>query len=225
MISFTFNGYPLRVMQYGEGIFEKDMAGHSHGPFSYELHNILGGKGTLCTDTQEFSLRRGDFFLTGPGVWHRQTTVPADPMREVYVYLQGDATKSKDAVVSAFLSNPFYFGSRPEFEPLFSGILREKAEKKPGYPTVVVALLQIVLTEFSRALLPEYLHGSEDNSDLNDRRYLIVESAFLYDPAGVTLSSLAEAVGLSERQTQRLLLKYYGKSFSEKKKEALTRRF
>lgn len=55
--------------------------------------------------------------------------------------------------------------------------------------------------------------------ELNDRRFVLIEQAFLYTP-DLTLSELAEKIGVCERQTQRLLKKYYGKTFREKKKES-----
>ena len=38
----------------------------------------------------------------------------------------------------------------------------------------------------------------------------------------VTLTELSEKIGLSERQTQRLLRKYYGKNFREIKRNILS---
>ena len=47
---------------------------------------------------------------------------------------------------------------------------------------------------------------------------MIIEKMFLYEK-DFTLSQLSSNLGLCERQTQRLLKKYYGKTFTQKKKE------
>lgn len=51
---------------------------------------------------------------------------------------------------------------------------------------------------------------SPDNS-----RAFVVEKAFLYDFADLTLESLSERIGLSPRQTQRFLRENYGRKFQE----------
>lgn len=88
MIDFQWNGYEFKIVQYGEGIFKKDMAGHSHSKNSYELHYITGGKGKLTTDCKVYELSRGDFFITGPEIYHQQSTSVDEPLQEVYIYLQ-----------------------------------------------------------------------------------------------------------------------------------------
>lgn len=56
---------------------------------------------------------------------------------------------------------------------------------------------------------------SPDNS-----RAFVVEKAFLYDFADLTLESLSERIGLSPRQTQRFLRENYGRKFQELRTKA-----
>ena len=46
--------------------------------------------------------------------------------------------------------------------------------------------------------------------------FLIIEEAFLYDYANITIDELAMRIGLSVRQTQRILKQYYGVTFRDK---------
>ncbi len=48
----------------------------------------------------------------------------------------------------------------------------------------------------------------------------MIEYAFINNPS-ITLRELSDIIGLCERQTQRLLRKYYRKTFREKKAEAM----
>ena len=57
-------------------------------------------------------------------------------------------------------------------------------------------------------------------SNLIDGKTLIIERAFLYHYETITLENLAKTLGLSVRQTERFLKKYYGKTFQQKKQEA-----
>ena len=53
-----------------------------------------------------------------------------------------------------------------------------------------------------------------------DNTYYIIHSSFLYEYQSITLDKLAKRLGLSNRQTERLLQKYYGNTFLKKKTEA-----
>lgn len=220
MITFSWNGYKFCVVQFGRGIFEKDMAGHSHSKNSYELHYIVGGKGKLATDSKNYPLSKGDFFVTGPNVYHQQSTEKSDPLQEIYIYLQTGGEKTNDSLISAFLSTHFYFCKNDDLQKYFEMILCENHEKKLGYETAVGAIMQLLLTQITRIYIPQFNGISNNNSNLNDRRFFIIESAFIENPKSLTLADLAEAIGLCERQTQRLLKKYYGKSFTQKKEES-----
>ena len=80
--------------------------------------------------------------------------------------------------------------------------------------------MQALLTDISRLYLPEEyeVKNAEENENLNEKRFMIIEKMFLYEK-DFTLSQLSSNLGLCERQTQRLLKKYYGKTFTQKKKE------
>lgn len=54
MISFLWNGYEFKIVQYGAGVFRKDMTGHSHSKNSYELHYMTNGKKTNDTLVSAF---------------------------------------------------------------------------------------------------------------------------------------------------------------------------
>ena len=223
MLHFTWDEFDFTLLQYGKGVFTKDMVGHSHSKNSYELHYILDGEGTLTTKDKKFPLSKGMFFVTGPHIYHQQSTNPNNPLTEIYVYLQAGEKKTNHALVSTFLDTHFFIQENCPFAELFCQILREEEEKRWGYRTNIMALLQLLLTEISRTYWPEYCEMEENNGNLDDRRFILIENAFIENPKGITLRGLSEQIGLCERQTQRLLRKYYGKTFSEKKSESSIR--
>ena len=220
MIRFIWNDYEFKVIQYGRGVYREDMAGHSHSANSYELHYILGGKGTLVTDTNSFEVSKGSFFVTGPQVYHQQNTNTAEPLEEAHIYLEACGKKTNDALVSAFLSNVFYICSDNLLEEYINTILFEKERKAIGYEAIVCANIQIILTWLARRYLPDSFPRPIESENLNDKRFLIIENAFIANPQELTIAKLSAMIGLCERQTQRLLKKYYGKTFTEKQREA-----
>lgn len=223
MINFKWNDFDFTLLDFGKGVFRKDMAGHSHSKNSYELHFIVDGEGKLTTDSKAYNLSKGDFFVTGPNIYHQQSTNPKNPLTEYFLYIQASDKKTNNALVSTFLSNHFYLCRDCKLFSVVERILQEDNEKKWGYENIIAALMQILMTEITRLYWPNFTTAKESSENLNDRRFILIEQAFINDPKGITLTKLSGIIGLCERQTQRLLEKYYGMSFSQKKAESIKR--
>lgn len=221
MITYKWNDFDFSLIEFGRGIFRENMAGHRHSKNSYELHFIVDGEGTLTTDTKAYSLSKGNFFVTGPNIYHQQSTNPENPLTEYYLYIQASDKKTNNVLVSTFLSNHFYFSENCELSGLVEKIIVEAANKKWGYENIISALMQILMTEITRLYWPDFIVSDNRNENLNDRRFILIEQAFINEPEGITLTKLSGIIGLCERQRQRLLEKYYGMSFKEKKAESV----
>lgn len=221
MISFSWNNVLFDITDIGGGVLGEDIPRHAHAKNSYELHFIVEGKGLLITDTDRYQLSAGDFFITGPNVYHEQLADKSNPVSDVFIMLQAVNADKPNAVSSIFLENHFYFASDVD-SSIAQLILTEFRGKGADYKSAVSGLAMKLLTDIARLLLPDTFSDSKSFDGLYDRRFVIIEQAFLYSP-DITLSQLSEKIGLCERQTQRLLKKYYGKSFREKKKESINR--
>ena len=218
-----WQGTEFTLVQGGLGVLREDIAGHVHSQNSYEIHYIVGGKGKLITDKREYDLSEGVFFVTGPDVYHEQKTNKENPLTEVHCYLQVHDKKTKDVLVNAFFEKHFYLKKHHSFKKYFTKLAVELGDRHVGYESVVNGCLDCVLTEYARGLIGDY--GQTElkcSPDLNDKRYLQVEVEFMNNGENVTLTELSEKIGLSERQTQRLLRKYYGKNFREIKRNILS---
>lgn len=218
MIQFVWNDVLFAITDIGGGVLGEDIPRHAHAKNSYELHFITGGSGALITDTKNYALRALDFFITGPNIYHAQSADANNPVQDVFIMLQAVRTDKANAVSSIFLENHFCFFR--DFDVLTAQtILAEYRNKKTDYKSAVSGLTMKLLTDITRRLLPDAFAESMSAEELNDRRFVLIEQAFLYTP-DLTLPELAEKIGVCERQTQRLLKKYYGKTFREKKKES-----
>lgn len=217
MINFKWNGIDFSITDIGGGKLGDDIPRHAHAKGSYELHFITGGSGKLITDDKEYELKSGNFFITGENIYHQQMADKEHPVEDVFLMLQANHTAKATAVGSVFLSNRFCFLS--DFDIAYAiAILKEYRQKLPDFKSAVAGLTMKTLTDITRRMLPEEFTDTMNDSNLNDRRFVLIEQAFLYSD-NLTLTKLANTIGLCERQTQRLLKKYYGKSFREIKKE------
>lgn len=217
VIEFKWNDVLFDITDLGGGKLEDNISRHSHALNSYELHFITGGKGRLIAEGREFHLKKGDFFITGPNICHEQFTDENDNTEDVFVTVQAKNTKKANKISRLFLCTPFFFTSNFDCETAYC-LLKEYREKKLDYQSCVSALCKILMTQIIREIADgeDFVESSTQN--LNDRRFTIIDQAFLYEK-DLTLSSLSEKIGLCERQTQRLLKKYYSKTFREKMKE------
>ena len=217
MISFVWHGLRFSVSEIGGGVLYGGISPHTHSKNSYELHYITAGRGELETDTAVYKLQAGNFFVTGPQLLHAQRSDPHAPMEDIFIYLQKEAVLKKDAVGDTFCETNFWFCR--EFPPsVLPVILSEYREKALDYETAVSGLLSKLLTDIVRQYVPKtYIHTKTPSENLNNRRFWLIENAFL-DEKNLTLRALSEKIGLCERQTERLLQKYYGNSFREMKK-------
>ncbi len=217
MINFKWNGIDFSITDIGGGKLGEDIPRHAHAKGSYELHFITGGSGKLITDDKEYELKSGNFFITGENIYHQQMADKEHPVEDVFLMIQANHTAKATAVGSVFLSNRFCFLS--DFDIAYAiAILKEYRQKLPDFKSAVAGLTMKTLTDITRRMLPEEFTDTMNDSNLNDRRFVLIEQAFLYSD-NLTLTKLANTIGLCERQTQRLLKKYYGKSFREIKKE------
>ena len=92
-LDVTLENIVFRIIDIDKGEFEQSFPRHMH-PF-YELHYIIGGKGWLLLDGEEYSLSCGDIFITAPKVYHAQLTDSADYMREYHIAFEiSDSTKT-----------------------------------------------------------------------------------------------------------------------------------
>lgn len=217
MISFSWNNVSFSITDIGGGSLGTPIPRHAHAKDSYELHFITGGSGVLITDFKSYHLKAGDFFITGPGVYHEQNSDRKNPVSDVFIMIHAVNTSKANAISSTLLETHFYYCESFAFSAA-QQILEEYRAKKADFKSAVSGLAMKLLTDITRRLLPQTFDEKASAENLNDRRFVIIEQSFLYTP-DLTLTELSNKIGVCERQTQRLLKKYYGKSFREKKKE------
>lgn len=196
---------------------------HSHGINCYEIHYISEGYGTLNADEQEYAVTPNTLFVTGPLVSHSQITDPNSPMLEWCIYLRADAieTEKYDDIISEFLSRNFWIGqAEPDFLNLFQKLFSELGYRLGGYKNMAGLIISEIIISIARNYIKMSEYIDEASGFTAERTSIIIEEYFLYEYRSASLNELSKRLGLSPRQTQRIIKKYYGSSFAEKKEEA-----
>lgn len=235
-IRFSMDGVSIRALNIGLEYFDHALPSHSHGNGCYELHYIPRGFGKLkiggnycksansSTAESIYDITPNTLFVTGPHVEHSQSPVSPDQMQEYCVYLKiySPHKKTSSPILDAFTSIPFWIGKDTQgIHALMQQLFNELAHRYTGYQNQVELLLSQLLIYTVRNY--EHCQPSKtvfSKNNLTDSKSVIIEEYFLYEYQNLSLETLADKLKLSTRQTQRLLLEYYGKTFQQKKTEA-----
>lgn len=226
---FTIDGSAIRSTNI---VFEElttAIPSHSHGSGCYEIHYISAGQGRLLADGQYYDITPNTLYVTGPHVEHAQSSLPGAPMQEYCVYLQFKIPKKKklSPLLDAFCSTSFWLGQdTQDVFALMRQLFSELRHHRIGYQNQVKLLLSQLVIYMVRnyqqdtGAPPQTSAPDPSDAKAVTHKSIIIEKYFLFEYQNLSLQELAKRLSLSPRQTQRLLIAYYNKSFREKKAEA-----
>ncbi len=222
-IQFSAGGCKFHAVNLISSEINHDIPMHSHGINCYEIHFISEGYGTINANGTEYPVTPDTLFVTGPLTEHAQFTDPACPMKEWCIYLRADSNENEkyDDIILKFLSEKFWIGQDVQgLLPLFQRLFSELNNRFAGYRNMAGLLISEIIVGIVR----NYISASEPIGEIfgctSERTSIIIEEYFLYEYRSATLEELSKRLGLGIRQTQRMIEKYYGSSFSEKKNQA-----
>ena len=224
-IHVSLGGYGFRVLNIARERLCRIIPSHSHGAGCYEMHYISEGRGKVLIDGALHPLAPGSVYIVGPHAAHAQIPDHGEPPVEICIYLQ--AAPPVDAGQCPFAGGSpaerFWMGAgsqrlAEDMDRLFEELRRQDW----GYTFLVEALLAQILVDALRSCGREPAGAGRQFSraSLSDARAFIIEEAFLYAYASLTLEQLAGQLGASVRQTQRMLACLYNKTFREKRSDA-----
>lgn len=228
-IHFTIDGVSIQSTNI---VFEELVAAipaHSHGSGCYEIHYISDGQGDLLANGLHYDIIPNTLYVTGPHVEHAQFPFSSAPMQEYCIYLQVKKIKGKtpSPLLNTFCSTPFWLGQDTQgIFTLMKQLFSELSHHRIGWQNQVRLLLsQLVIymvRNYQQKAGAQIQTAGRDSFDTKSltHKSIIIEKYFLFEYQSLSLKELAERLSLSPRQTQRLLMTYYNKSFQEKKAEA-----
>ena len=222
-IQIKIENIAISVLKIAYHCINKPYPKHRHSSNSYEIHYVPAGIGTLLSNKQSYQLNANSLYITGPHIEHEQIPDQTDPMYEYSIYLKiNPEGLTKDSILGTFCHYPFWIGYDHEaLLTSFEQLIIELQKKRIGYTTLIQALLselivKIVRNYESTALSPTTF----SKSNPYEQSFLLIEDSFLYDYKTLTLKELAKRLGLSERQTSRIIYSHYGLSFLQKRTES-----
>lgn len=199
------------------------IAAHRHSNVSYEIHYARRGRGTVTVAGATYDVAPGMLYVTGPGVVHMQVSDPADPVIEYCLYLNcRPLSQAPGEAMLLFAQTLFWIGR--DDGTVFSLLERLVAENRHSQldtREMSETLLREILIQLTRLYRREAGARAQTPPQLTRDSFMpILEDAFFYRYRTLTLSELSGLLNLSVRQTQRLLLSHFGKTFSQKLTEA-----
>ena len=217
-LPFSLDGLTVTVLWFRATRGRNGWFIRQHRHSSYEFHFVAEGSCRVAHAGGEFIARAGQFYLTGPQIWHEQSATD-----ESYVEycLNCDMAESEDTGPEGrlFLDAFARVGCRPVRDMgsirCFAQALSEAAGQRAGYGAVVQSLEAMVLALAARAI-----RGGERTpgraplrAGWEDYRFRQIRQ-FVSDNAGgrITTSDLAGFLYISPRQLGRIVRRHTGQS-------------
>lgn len=230
-INIKFGNISINVLYMHYGFFHSSVKEHIHSNNCYEIHLITVGEGTLIANNKKYEIKPNSLFVTGPNIFHEQITNLSNPMFEYCICFQLSKIKfmpiSEESMIyekisNIFMTNTFWFGQDTQnILDLICKLDYELKNKNLGYYINVKNFIE----EFIVSLVRNYEKSSNcvdfiPTKSIDDKRLSLIDDFFMGSYENITLTELSKKICLSTRQTERIIEKYYGLSFNEKKLNA-----
>ena len=228
-ITFSIGRYMITILKFTYECQTWNTPSHSHSSNSYELHYIPQGRGTLISSQKSYDLYPNVLYTTGPHVEHQQYPDPDDPTYEYCIYLRIEETHAKqrrknmeqENIMDLFLNYPFWYGTDQADLPVtLEQIHRELFHPKPAAGLMLEALFIQFMVKVLRNYKPASKAAITSIPIPLIKAYILIEDSFLLEYDTITLEELSHRLGLSTRQTSRILFNRYGQNFIQKRTEA-----
>lgn len=223
-ITFPIGNTGFQVLNIIYEKFLNSIPSHSHGIHCYEIHYIPEGYGNAMIDGTLYRISPGTLYITGPQVEHAQFPDPVNPMCEYCVYIKELSRPTSPGIspVRLFTDTIFWFGMDTQQVHLtMKELFHELELHTEGYQVYVESLLkQLVIKCMRNYREKNSRQTSNTSTTIPYQAAVIIEDYFLYEYHHLSLEALSSKLGLSPRQTERVIKNQYGKTFLQKKTEA-----
>jgi AraC-like DNA-binding protein len=209
--------------------FSPNQAIKNHCHSSYELHFISRGKGVIIIDGTRIAVSAGNFFLTGPGVYHEQISDDNDPMLEYcmnfdYKILSNAAASDilvKEeirGIIDILKETTFYYGKDEYFSmELIERVFNELQRNELGYYLSIKNYLGQVVVNSLRCFTNNKAAGYKiPQKSLDDLRHQLLDDFFGFRYCEITADMVAKQLNISKRHLDRVVKLYYEESFKDK---------
>ena len=226
-ITFSIGDYQITILKFTYECQTWNTPSHAHSSNSYEIHYIPKGKGTLISNQCSYELYPNILYTTGPHIEHQQYSDSDDPTYEYCIYLRIEKTHnlkknaSENSIIEPFLHYPFWYGKDcAKLQTTLEAIYQEFSAPGSAAPIMLRALFMQFLVKILRNYEPASNAAITYIPIPLVKAYILIEDSFLLEYDTITLNELSRRLGLSTRQTSRILFNRYGQNFLQKRTEA-----
>jgi YesN/AraC family two-component response regulator len=195
-----------------------------HAHHAYEIHYIEEGSCKLRVGEQQYLLQEGDLCLIAPNVYHSQKIMSNQNFDRISLSFKLNVPEKRQLddetrVLIETLQSAHFFHFPAKFMNDLFHRMKDAAintEEKIGGMLKLKALVELVLIELLQHINNLKTSTMTTISSLDQRRGVIIDEFFHYQfQINNGNRILADKLGLTNRQLDRVLKKIYGKGFRE----------
>lgn len=228
-VTFSTRRYHIRVESIAHLPKQTAIvAKHSH--VLYKLRYFSGGSGILSVDGKLYPVSPNTFFTVAPGVPHSQIHSEKASADEYTVFIEIEQVKRTvsseneavfrdlDRVLDIIVKCPFYYGIDKhgvgECMKRIIGLL--SAKHGVNLSVLWIELMQMILAAAKNISELPALKEEKTVLPADSQRASILDSVFRSYHDRLTRGDVANMLGVSVRQLDRITEKLYGSSFKQK---------
>lgn len=190
---------------------------YSHKHPYYELHILRSGCMSFQVGEKTHTLTEGDFCLVYPGTVHVPAQSHPDVIRGSLSFELTDADCGMgDLLTQKCRIGDCYCGKSEAMAGVWH-FLQNEAVNSPFSEEMICALLAQLMIHMARVMQSTAVQPAADAGSLDQLRSVYIDTFLnnrFFLPGGESV--LAEELGVSRRQLERIFQKLYGKSYREK---------
>jgi AraC-like DNA-binding protein len=220
-ISFQFNCISINLDFAGVWFFPAASEFDFHMHPNYEIHYIKKGSGKVILNNKEYLLEKGSFYVTGPGILHKQFADSEEAMVEYGMKFDMNISEEpanypleeyKEVIRLLSDRNIFVTEDRNNIEQLFEVMFDEIRNKKVGYYSRLCNLVFNIIIASAR----NYDNNTTSykipiRNISNVRMNLVTSYISEHIEKNITREEIASALDLSVRQLERIVRGNTGK--------------
>lgn len=206
----------FRSMQCDSDTF---IARHTHS--TYEFHFAYSGSSLVQLDDREFTVKAGEFYVTGPGVFHQQVIHKGHAEFSINCQLSLQEEKQSEAAyILDFLQNVpcMPYQDTTGIMDLFLLALKEAYEQNIGFYGNIVSITTMIITAAIRSMGGSFQakYQVPVKKKKNTFTYSQIEK-FIQDNilTQISVADISNYVHLGEKQISRIVKEKKGISTKE----------
>lgn len=228
-LDITINGINVKVISFAKLEAGRDWSVINHCHSDFEFHLVPNGKGYINIEGEEFTVNKGEFYITGPYVMHSQVSDREMPMEEYCLeceinfldtYISEDIIASKEnELLKNVLYTPYTYIFKDIYNSIgiFEEIINENLKRIPGFFLNVQSLIISLIISLIRSVIKFensiYKYTIPEKSIDSFRINRIINFVELNYKRNISLNDIAKVLFLSQRQINRIMLKESGLTF------------